>query len=175
MGLFTNYITLGQNSHVFKALCSLLIRGLVHKFLLNHVLCVYIFLLLAALVQGQDSCCYVHNGATWASWEGETRTNITNLFDIMQATCVHKITTAYNASAYIKMHKTWPSFFLLLILVIFSCFLCLCVLHLYFAFIIGYLETITPLQVLKNFKFKLIFSSEPNVTSNSLPHVAFNV
>jgi hypothetical protein len=32
-----------------------------------------------------------------------------------------------------------------------------------------------PLQVLKNFKFKLFFSSEPNVISDSLPHVAYNV
>jgi hypothetical protein len=32
-----------------------------------------------------------------------------------------------------------------------------------------------PLQVLKNFKFKLFFSDEPNVTSNLLLHVASNV
>jgi hypothetical protein len=32
-----------------------------------------------------------------------------------------------------------------------------------------------PLQVPKNFKFKLFFNGEPNATSNSLPHVAFNV
>jgi hypothetical protein len=32
-----------------------------------------------------------------------------------------------------------------------------------------------PLQVLKNFKFKLFFSNDPNATLDSLPHVASNV
>ncbi len=65
-------------------------------------------------------------------------------------------------------------FFLTLILVILSYFLCFCVLHLYSTFI-RFPKTMAPLQVLKNFKFKLFFSGEPDATSYSLPHVASNV
>jgi hypothetical protein len=53
-----------------------------------------------------------------------------------------------------KCTKHDQVFFLPLILVIFSCFLCFYVLHLYFTFIIGFPKAMTPLQVLKNFKFK---------------------
>jgi hypothetical protein len=45
----------------------------------------------------------------------------------------------------------------------------------YYTFILRFPKTITPLQVPKNLKFKLFFSGELNATSNSLPHVAFNV
>ncbi len=48
-------------------------------------------------------------------------------------------------------------------------------LHLYSTFILGFLEAISPLQVPKNFKFKLFFSGELDMTLDSLLHVAFNV
>jgi len=62
-----------------------------------------------------------------------------------------------------------------LILVILSCYLCFCVLHLYFTFILGFLKAMAPLQVPNFFKFKLFFNSELDVTLDLSPHVAFNV
>ncbi len=65
--------------------------------------------------------------------------------------------------------------FLPFILVIFCCSLCFYVLHLYSTFILWFHEAMAPFQVPKNFKFKLFFSGEPNVTSNLFPHIAFSV
>ncbi len=65
--------------------------------------------------------------------------------------------------------------FLPLILVILSCSLCFCVLHLYSPFILGFFKAMAPLQVPKILKFKLFFNNELDVTLDLSPYVASNV